>query len=251
MAIFISVVNHNHDQMICENPTLSNLAKSHNVVIKSNTVASAELNDYCTEAGIHLIQGVERKGFGENNNEVFEVCVNRLNMTDNDYFLVLNPDVEVTIETIDKLYETVIGSQTQIATINLFRSREMTQFDNSIRHFPSILNPIKTLLKIKRNDHYNKNSLTQPTTVDWAAGSFLLFSCQVYKILQGFDERYFMYFEDVDICKRAQLKGIKLIYYPQHRAVHFAQHNNRKLMSLSSTHYFISMCRYFTKNYNR
>ncbi|MFM2588593.1 glycosyltransferase family 2 protein [Vibrio sp. TBV020] len=246
MSLYISVVNHNHDEMICKNPTLKNLAKIHHVVIKSNTVASVELNSYCAEAGIHLIQGVEKKGFGANNNEVFELCTDQLNMTDSDYFLVLNPDVEVTCETIDQLYEAVINSRTKVATINLFRNREMTLYDNSIRRFPSVLNPIKTLLKIKRNDHYNKKTITQPTTVDWAAGSFLLFSTQVYKKLKGFDERYFMYFEDVDICKRAlNLLDYKVTYYPEYKATHFAQHANRSIFSKTFLHYLKSYIRYF------
>lgn len=247
MGLYISVVNHYHDEMICKNPTFRKLAGSHHVVIKSNTIASVALKDYCTEAGILLIQGVERKGFGANNNEVFEFCKERLNMADSDYFLVLNPDVEITNTTVDQLLEVVMDSQTKIATINLFRNREMTLYDNSIRRFPSVLNPIKTLLKIKRNDYYHKEVITQPIAVDWAAGSFLLFSSEVYRKLQGFNERYFMYFEDVDICKRALiLLGYKVIYFPEHKAVHFAQHANRSILSKTFLSYLKSYIRYFS-----
>nr|MBF4448281.1 glycosyltransferase family 2 protein [Vibrio anguillarum] len=57
MNLFISVVNHAHDEMIVTNPTLALLAKQYKVVVKSNTVASEALSNYCLEHGIMLIHG--------------------------------------------------------------------------------------------------------------------------------------------------------------------------------------------------
>ncbi|MGD8232989.1 glycosyltransferase family 2 protein [Vibrio sp. TRT 1302] len=246
MALFISVINHNHDDMICDNPTLRNLAKEHTVIIKSNTLASQKLTDYCSSSLIHLIQGQKTKGFGANNNEVFHYAEHKLGMAENDHFLVLNPDVEVANTTINKLLVQSSADKCAISTINLFRNREMTKYDNSIRHFPSLLNPIKSLLKIKNTNHYDKDKICRPTQVDWAAGSFLLFKSGVYKNLGGFNEEYFMYFEDVDICKRAseQLHQ-KLTYFPQYKAIHFAQHSNRNILSKTFLFYMKSYFLYF------
>lgn len=245
MALFISVINHNHDDMICDNPTLRNLAKEHTVIIKSNTVASQRLKDYCTSSLIHLIQGQQKKGFGANNNEVFHYADHTLHMAENDHFLVLNPDVEVDNCTINKLLKQSITDECAISTINLFRNREMTEFDNSIRHFPSLLNPIKSLFGIKRNDQYDKREIVEAKVIDWAAGSFLLFRYDVFKGLQGFDEKYFMYFEDVDICKRANESNQLVTYYPQFKGLHLAQFSNRKLFSKESFYYIQSTITYF------
>ncbi len=248
MALFISVINHNHDKMICENPTIKNLAGSYHVILKSNSTASEGLKQYCSNTNIHFIQGKMKKGFGANNNEIYKYCKKNLGISDDDYFLVMNPDIEIELETIVQLMKTIDSNKTDIATINLFSNREMTTHDNSIRYFPSIINPIKSILNIKRTDHYDKTKITHPINVDWAAGSFLLFSNRAYSKLEGFDERYFMYFEDVDICRRARTIGYSVTYYPNYQAKHFAQHNNRTLLSKSFFYYLSSMCRYFWKD---
>lgn len=246
MALFISVVNHNHDDMICANRTLQELSTEHTVLLKANTQATSKLQDYCKNSGIILIQGTEKKGFGANNNEVFHYAEQQLALSQDDYFLVLNPDVDVSIESINQLLDTVKINDYPISTINLFRNREMTEHDNSIRRFPSIWNPIKTLLKIKRTDHYDKSKIIEPTTVDWAAGSFLLFKYDVYKQLNGFDEQYFMYFEDVDICYRASEVGNKITYLPEIKGIHLASFKNRQFFSNESFHYLASSFRYFS-----
>ncbi len=245
MALFISVVNHNHDEMICANPTLKELATKHTVLLKSNTQATAKLQNYCKKNHIILLQGTEKKGFGANNNEVFNYAEQNLTLGKNDYFLVLNPDVEISLESIEQLLYIVTTNNYAISTINLFKNREMTEYDNSIRRYPSILNPIKTVLKIKRTDHYDKSKITQPMTVDWAAGSFLLFKYEIYKQLDGFDEKYFMYFEDVDICKRVKNKNHHLYYIPIIKGIHLAQHKNRNLFSLEVLYYLNSYFKYY------
>lgn len=61
----------------------------------------------------------------------------------------------------------------------------------------------------------------------------------------GFDERYYMYCEDIDLCYRLKLKKIKLVYLPQFKAIHLAMHENRKILSkafrwhVSNAIYFI------------
>lgn len=247
MALYISVVNHNHDHMICANPTLMKLATDHTVIIKSNTLASKKLKDYCLSSSIHLIQGENKRGFGSNNNEVFLYAEQNLNMTLSDHFLVLNPDVEIKTSTINLLLEQIITEESPISTINLFKNREMTKYDNSIRYFPNLLNPIKSLLGVNRTDYYDKSKIKSPIVIDWAAGSFLLFQCDIFKRLNGFDEKYFMYFEDVDICRRAKETDVSVTYYPMFHAIHLAQHSNRNVFSTTFYHYLKSTVIYFTK----
>ncbi len=68
MKLFISVVNHNHDQMIINNQTLQQLATKHHVTLKSNTLASPKLTAHCIHNNISLLQGKSFKSFGANNN---------------------------------------------------------------------------------------------------------------------------------------------------------------------------------------
>lgn len=248
MALFISVINHNHDEMISGNTTLKNLALEHTVIIKSNTKAKTCLKEYCKKAGIYLEQGNSFKGFGANNNEVFNIAKTSFGMCDKDYFLVLNPDVEINRETVSLLLAKIEHTPVGISAINLFTDRAITEYDNSIRHYPGLLNPLKTIFKIPRNDLYNKELIHTPIKIDWAAGSFLLFKVRVYEELKGFDEKYFMYFEDADICTRANLEGYNVMYFPNIKAVHFASHQNRKLFSKHFIWYAKSLFRYHSKH---
>lgn len=56
--------------------------------------------------------------------------------------------------------------------------------------------------------------------VDWAQGSFLLIRAELWHSLGGLDERYFMYVEDVDLCKRARDSGLRCAVLPRMHYVH-------------------------------
>ncbi|KEY91467.1 glycosyl transferase [Candidatus Photodesmus blepharus] len=247
MALFICVVNHNHDKIIYSNETLKNLASIHTVFIKSNTVATSELINYCEDSGIHLLQGKKRQGFGTNNNEVFTHINSKFKIKKSDYFLVLNPDIQIQLNEINKLLDVTIKMKNNVSTINLFKDPTFTTHENSIRRYPKPLTPIKSIFGLKRNDFYNKSKITTPKIVDWASGSFLLFNISCYQKLGGFDENYFMYFEDVDICTRANRIGIDIVYYPHIKGIHYASHQNRKIFSIHFIWYCKSAIRYHSK----
>ncbi|MBF9001169.1 glycosyltransferase [Vibrio nitrifigilis] len=245
MAVFISVVNHNHDEMIVSDNTLKELSKQYSVVLKSNTQPTLELTAYCNDAGIHLLTSNQPKGFGANNNEIFEFTKKKLDMKTEDYFLALNPDVIIDNQSLNQLVKLADTHQSDISAINLYRNKEKTEFDNSIRRQHSLLNPLRGLLGVLRKDIYDKSTIKEPVRIDWAAGSFLLFRAETYEELGGFDERYFMYFEDADICKRAIQKGKNVMYFPQIEAIHLAQHDNRKIFSKNFFWYTISLIKFY------
>jgi N-acetylglucosaminyl-diphospho-decaprenol L-rhamnosyltransferase len=246
MALFISVINHNHDTLISQNETLSELSREHFVIIKSNTPAKQCLIDYCNDNSIYLFES-QKNGFGANNNEVFRIAKSIFGMNNDDLFLVLNPDIEITLTAINNLINELKNDKVDIAAINLFLDKSLTEYDNSIRYYPKIINPIKTLLKINRKDLYDKNKIQEPIKIEWAAGSFLLFTVKSYEKLNGFDESYFMYFEDADICTRANTTGLTIKYFPNIKAIHYAFHNNRKLLSKHFLWYLRSLLKYHTR----
>ncbi|GIT81017.1 glycosyl transferase [Leifsonia sp. LS1] len=65
----------------------------------------------------------------------------------------------------------------------------------------------------------------RPTPVGWLSGACLFVRGDVYAQLNGFDERYFMYFEDVDLGRRIGLAGFQNVYVPQARATHHGGHS--------------------------
>jgi GT2 family glycosyltransferase len=65
--------------------------------------------------------------------------------------------------------------------------------------------------------------------------------------LHGFDENYFLYYEDVDICRRARLMGLKIVCCPEVAVVHNAQRASRKNIHHMRWH-IASMFRYLGKS---
>ncbi len=60
----------------------------------------------------------------------------------------------------------------------------------------------------------------QPFEVDWVSGSCLWTPREVFEQVGGFDERFFMYFEDIDLCRRIQQRGWKIYHCPEPTILH-------------------------------
>lgn len=247
--IFLSIINHNHDKLIVNNATLPILAKDNVVVIKSNTPASHALKEFTAEHNITLLDEAYGLGFGENNNYIFDYLVINNKIEDSDYFLVINPDVIIEPAELNKLHKEVISRESDIFTINLFYDDKFLKPEMSIRRFPKLTGPLKGLLsKDYRSDAYDKSMICDPLHVDWAAGSFLLFKKSAYQKLGGFDTKYFMYFEDVDICRRARKMKMLVTYFPNIKAIHKGAFNNRKVFSRHFRWYLRSYLTYHLLN---
>ncbi|WJM84525.1 glycosyltransferase family 2 protein [Dickeya chrysanthemi] len=242
--LYISVVSHNSDALIIENDVLSKLAEDFTVVLKCNTPATAALVEYTQKSAITLLDQNYGLGFAQNNNFVFDYCCQKLNLSDSDQFLVLNPDVLIDKNELAKLYTIVQHDKPDICTINLFKDKDKLQVEDSIKKFPSLLTPCIAMFKKSRPDTYDKSKINAPICIDWAAGSFLLFQAGIYKKLNGFNEKFFMYFEDADICRRARKSGKKVTYYPNIKATHLGAYDNRKIFSKYFRWYLISYLRY-------
>ena len=86
---------------------------------------------------------------------------------------------------------------------------------------------------------------TKPFQVPFGQGSFLVVRTSLMKQLNGFDERYFMYVEDADLCKRINQVSL-LEYFPYTSVVHLwekGSHRNFKLMKW----HIQAMIKYFVK----
>ncbi|MFS1510732.1 MULTISPECIES: glycosyltransferase family 2 protein [unclassified Vibrio] len=227
--VYISVVSHGSDEVIKKLKCLEVLVDKFIVIVKSNTPCE-DLSFLCGN-DFHWIDSDYGRGFGENNNIVFDYCLNDLGMNSDDIFIVLNPDVLILHAEILKLVDSMLYYKDSIASINLYRDVDLSIEDCSIRRFPNLLMLAKSLLGNTDGYVLNKREILIPTSVDWAAGSFLAFKSSHYKRLGGFDTGYFMYCEDIDICYRSYFLGEAVRYYPDIKAVHLAAHNNRKIFS--------------------
>ena len=138
-------------------------------------------------------------GYGRANN-----YVSRFIESNSDYHLVLNPDVyfdnNVVLELVKELEKDT--SLSVIAPKTLYPDGV---FQHSCRRYPSFLELLFRRLRIFKSvtdkGEYKDLDLSRPFYPDFIQGAFLLFRTSDYIKLEGFDKRYFMYMEDVDICR--------------------------------------------------
>jgi N-acetylglucosaminyl-diphospho-decaprenol L-rhamnosyltransferase len=85
---------------------------------------------------------------------------------------------------------------------------------------------------------------------DWVAGMFMLLKSSTYENLEGFDEKYFLYYEDIDLCLRSWRAKSSVIVSKNVSIVHKAQRDSHANLGFFILH-LKSMCRFFVKHWLR
>ena len=75
----------------------------------------------------------------------------------------------------------------------------------------------RELLRYDINDYDKRH----PKKVDWLAGACFMIKKNVWTDIEGFDERYFMYCEDIDLCRKTWGAGYEVWYYPNVAMIHY------------------------------
>ena len=194
---------------------------------------------------LRLSRGNGNVGFGRGHNLV----INELEST---YHLILNPDVTLDEDCLAEGIKYLdLHPQTSIA------SPHATGFDGKQQHlcktFPAIFTflvrgfcpaPWQELF-VKRLAKYELHKLSEiepGTGIPIVSGCFMLCRTELLQKVQGFDENYFLYFEDFDLSLRIG-KIADIVYLPSMRIVHAGGHAARKgirhlLMFVKSAWYF-------------
>lgn len=236
--IAVSIVSHGHGEMVGHLVSkLQSFPELRQIILTRNIPDSDEV----VEAENTLItQNVAPKGFGSNHNAAFAHSTAP-------YFCVLNPDIVLSANPFPDLLAVLNGSGASLlapAVVNSAGSLE-----DSARRFPT-LRQLATKLLGGHDGRYSMQPTQGPTPVDWVAGMFMLFRAEDFKDIGGFDEKFFLYYEDVDICTRLWNASRPVMVYPQVRVVHDAQRASRKNLQFMKWH-AASMARYFWKHWGR
>jgi GT2 family glycosyltransferase len=97
-----------------------------------------------------------------------------------------------------------------------------------------------------REHFYMTRIGTEPFDVDWGCGAAMLFRKSFFPHLLSFDERFLLYFEDVDICSKAWQEGLGVAYYPKLVCLHEDPNQGRNHFMLLVRH-IEDMFRYIRK----
>lgn len=238
MSYLVTVSIVSHKQFALVKNLLSDLKKfcdpSYLEVIITLNVREAQ-NIASEDYPFHLVivQNESVKGFGANHNKAFSIAKGS-------YFCVLNPDMRFNCDPFRTLCQWC--SDKSVGVIAPLVIGGAGNFTDSARRFPTVFSLLyRGLLRSRKAEYFIDKKPIQP---DWIAGMFLLFPSSVFRKISGFDERYFLYFEDVDICARLFLKGFKVVLDPRVNIFHLEQRTSHREPSYLY-HHVASMIRFF------
>ncbi|SDO16040.1 N-acetylglucosaminyl-diphospho-decaprenol L-rhamnosyltransferase [Cryobacterium flavum] len=148
-----------------------------------------------------------------------------------DWVVVSNPDVTVNPGCIDILLESVLDSS--IAAVGPRILSSDGEVYPSARTVPSLRSGVGHAIfanfwpKNPWTRNYRRESEIEPVRRDagWLSGAFLMIRRSVFDQIDGFDESYFMYFEDVDLGYRIGRLGLRNVYEPAAAVVHTGAHS--------------------------
>lgn len=237
----VSVVSHGHARLV--ETLLQDLAACEEigrVVLTLNVPEEAPSIPTALADKTVVMENSVPKGFGANHNAAFAHCTTP-------YFCVVNPDVRcpddpfpVLVAALESLDAAVVGP----AVVNA----EYTIEDN-VRYFPTLLGLLSKVLGLG-DGRYSYRLGDPPFQADWVGGMFLLFRSTAFRTAGGFDEGFFLYYEDVDICARLWSAGRSVLACPRARVVHEARRASHRQARHLRWH-LASMARYFRKYLGR
>ena len=129
-----------------------------------------------------------------------------------EHFVFLNPDTELGTNCLIQLKSHIINHPNSIISISQLDSYGNKTFPYgkflSIKTFNGIIRFLFRFLKFESRLRNHKKPLLKP---DWVSGSFLSINKKNFNKLGGWDEDYWMYYEDMDLCKRAKNIGMEIV----------------------------------------
>jgi N-acetylglucosaminyl-diphospho-decaprenol L-rhamnosyltransferase len=161
-------------------------------------------------------------GFGHANNRAVMTCNAR-------YVLFINPDTEV----LDGTFAEMVRLMDDRPDVGLAGCRQVTpdgRLDTTIRYFPNALRAAGEALAAERllprrprwlgEREVDPAAYEREVSCDWTSGSFLLARREALESAGLFDEHFFMYCDETDLCRRIKLAGWDIRHLPQMTILH-------------------------------
>ncbi len=169
-----------------------------------------------------------------------------------DWLLLLNPDIKLEQNTLDKAlqlankYNDHDDQKVGVVGCQLFNSDGSHQ--PSVGVFPSFSRITKELFMPKDRRRYENIDPAAATKCDWVTGAFMMIRKKAFADVNGFDEEYFLYFEETDFCLRAAQEGWICLYDPSVQVCHQNPLQNRSTPPHIRAYTRHSRMLYFEKN---
>ena len=195
---------------------------------------------------INLIRNKENGGFAHGHNTV-------LPLLNSDYHFIVNPDIILKTDVIGEMCRFLEENPDIVMAVPKF------EFENGEEQFTPKLTPkFRYMLggrleklggifrKWRREYTFADRNVTEVTDVGFCSGCFIAVRTDIFKKINGFDERYFLYSEDADITRMAAKYG-RTVYAPQFTVIHHWEQVCRYFSESSRSDIF-SMFKYFSSD---
>jgi len=234
MNLSIIIVNYNQKNLLklCwQNLVSAQIKLSYEIIFIDNN--SSDQSQKTIEEILNQAPSVSLKMILNNHNLGFSRAVNQgLATAQGKYILILNPDIIVLSGSIEKLYQFMEAHQRcAIAGPQLLNPDRTIQ--NSTFRFPKWYTPILRRTFLSRlgkkylNSYLMKDWDHQSTQeVDWLLGAALMVRSEAIKQVGPMDQRFFLYFEDVEWCRRFHRVNWQVYYVAEAQMYHFYQRSS-------------------------
>lgn len=232
----------------CKESIKINTTCRYEIIVVDNSSGSKEQERLRKIPDITLILNNENRGFAAANNQAFRVA-------NGDFILMLNPDTIVLNSAIDKMMDFLLNNDMIHAVApklyyseNLDYHPSIKKFRTPFTHFLQML-PLAGLIR----DTFSKLSFDSDKTqkVDCVWGAVILFKKEVFEKIGYLDERFFIYSEELDFCRRMAQKKMLVCYYPQAEVIHYGGKSQNRSSVAKNRYMWASIIKYFDKYFSQ
>jgi N-acetylglucosaminyl-diphospho-decaprenol L-rhamnosyltransferase len=206
--ITISIVSHRHGSYVRE--LLADLDavadRIDRVIVTRNVPEDDGFAELRPAFPMEIVENAQPRGFAANHNAAFALCASP-------WFLVLNPDVRLDASVIANLVDHAPRGS------GVLSPRVMEPGKTEPEPRRSLLTPFEIMGRWVHPEY-------DAPRAEWVAGVFMLFRSAAFRAVRGFDEKFFMYVEDADICARLKLSGWAVTVDESLRILHDAQRDS-------------------------
>ncbi|EEG32209.1 glycosyltransferase, group 2 family protein [[Clostridium] methylpentosum DSM 5476] len=253
MDLSVVIINHNTRELTHQT-VQAVLETTHRIqyeiIIVDNSTDPQQQYELSHEK-VFILSGVENKGFGNACNLGVQRSCGR-------YILFLNSDTVVGERALDDSVA-YLDAHSDTAVVGIRTLLEDGSLDHGCkRGFPTPMSALYYFLGMdKRHPEspkygaYRQTFLDEHQTseVDSVSGAFLMISKSVFDQIGGFDEDYFMYGEDLDLCYRVKMLGYKVVYYADVSMTHFKGQSGLNTNPTVIYHFYNAMILFYDKHY--
>jgi GT2 family glycosyltransferase len=245
----------NHNSTDCAIKSIESVYKSLNgmmaniIVVDNNSRDDPEILKI-TFPQIELILNKENLGFSKAVNQAIHI-------SHAPFVVILNPDTVI----FDTFFYNTIAFLKKNFNVGILGPRIYDadgKIQGSARKFPTPLTSLfgrkSPLTKIFPNNPISKKEFLcfksngKPIEVDWVSGACIIANRKAIEEVGGFDEKFFLYWEDTDLCKRIKDNGWKIVYNPTSHINHYVGYSSSQKPIFTTWHFHKSCFHLFKKH---